>query len=220
MLRDAAAVDLAAIGAPASLHALVAARLDALTPAERRVVADASVLGQSFTRAAMQRLSPRTCRSRGRAGLAAAQGDPRRPDRTGCSAERGQLPVRPGRGPTGRLRHASPDGPQAPAPRRGGVPDRLSPTAATTSPWSSPSTCSTPSTPSTAETTDARRADRRGSPAARAGGPAGRPPRAPEPRPSGTRPRRSRTPTTTPPGSGWRRPSPGVHLTPAGTTGS
>jgi len=43
-------VDLAAIGAPASLQALVAARLDALTPAERAVVASASVLGASFTR--------------------------------------------------------------------------------------------------------------------------------------------------------------------------
>ena len=36
---DAGPVDLAAIGAPASLQALVAARLDALTPDERRVVA-------------------------------------------------------------------------------------------------------------------------------------------------------------------------------------
>ena len=42
-------LDLAAIGAPASLQALVAARLDALSPAERAVVADASVLGASFT---------------------------------------------------------------------------------------------------------------------------------------------------------------------------
>jgi tetratricopeptide (TPR) repeat protein len=44
-----ATVDLQAVGAPASLHALVAARLDALDPAERKVVADASVLGQTFT---------------------------------------------------------------------------------------------------------------------------------------------------------------------------
>jgi class 3 adenylate cyclase/tetratricopeptide (TPR) repeat protein len=42
-------LDLDAIGAPASLHALVAARLDTLTVAERRVVTDASVLGDSFT---------------------------------------------------------------------------------------------------------------------------------------------------------------------------
>ena len=42
-------LDLDAIGAPASLQALVAARLDTLTTAERRVVTDASVLGASFT---------------------------------------------------------------------------------------------------------------------------------------------------------------------------
>jgi class 3 adenylate cyclase/tetratricopeptide (TPR) repeat protein len=46
---DSADLDLDTIGAPASLQALVAARLDALTATERRVVADASVLGESFT---------------------------------------------------------------------------------------------------------------------------------------------------------------------------
>ena len=49
--------DVASVGAPASLQALVAARLDALTPAERRVVADASVLGVSFTRDGVHALS-------------------------------------------------------------------------------------------------------------------------------------------------------------------
>lgn len=44
------ALDLSSIGAPASLQALVAARLDALGPAERRVVEAASVLGKSFHR--------------------------------------------------------------------------------------------------------------------------------------------------------------------------
>jgi len=50
IMADSAAVDLDEIGAPASLQALVAARLDALEPDERRVVLDASVLGLSFTR--------------------------------------------------------------------------------------------------------------------------------------------------------------------------
>jgi class 3 adenylate cyclase/predicted ATPase len=45
-----AALDLDAIGAPATLHALVAARLDALTAEEKRLVADAAVLGLTFTR--------------------------------------------------------------------------------------------------------------------------------------------------------------------------
>ena len=49
---DAAAatgVDLDALGPPASLQALLAARLDALSEAERRTVQDASVLGLTFT---------------------------------------------------------------------------------------------------------------------------------------------------------------------------
>lgn len=53
---DDVVIDLDAVGAPASLQALVAARLDALTPQERRVVADASVLGASFTREGLQAL--------------------------------------------------------------------------------------------------------------------------------------------------------------------
>ncbi len=47
-----------AIGAPASLHALVAARLDALTATERIVVADASVLGLVFTLDGLTALTP------------------------------------------------------------------------------------------------------------------------------------------------------------------
>jgi class 3 adenylate cyclase/tetratricopeptide (TPR) repeat protein len=46
-------VDLDQLGAPASLHALVAARLDALSVPERGVMSDASVLGESFTREAI-----------------------------------------------------------------------------------------------------------------------------------------------------------------------
>jgi class 3 adenylate cyclase/tetratricopeptide (TPR) repeat protein len=47
---DSATLDLDAIGAPASLQALVAARVDALSADERHVVADASVLGAVFSR--------------------------------------------------------------------------------------------------------------------------------------------------------------------------
>jgi class 3 adenylate cyclase/tetratricopeptide (TPR) repeat protein len=50
VLSENEALDLESIGAPASLQALVAARLDALAPEERRVVTHASVLGASFTR--------------------------------------------------------------------------------------------------------------------------------------------------------------------------
>jgi class 3 adenylate cyclase/tetratricopeptide (TPR) repeat protein len=57
VLVDPEGLDLGAVGAPASLHALVAARLDALAPSERRVVADASVLGAAFTREAIEALA-------------------------------------------------------------------------------------------------------------------------------------------------------------------
>ncbi len=53
---DPAAIDLESLGAPTSLHSLIAARLDALDARERRVVADASVLGESFTPAALAAL--------------------------------------------------------------------------------------------------------------------------------------------------------------------
>ncbi len=46
---DTSTLDLDAIGAPASLQALVAARLDSLAPEEKALVTGASVLGASFT---------------------------------------------------------------------------------------------------------------------------------------------------------------------------
>lgn len=49
ILSDTSTLDLDSIGAPASLQALVAARLDSLAPNEKAVVRDASVLGASFT---------------------------------------------------------------------------------------------------------------------------------------------------------------------------
>ena len=57
VLAEGAAGELAKVSAPASLQALVAARLDSLTPAERRVVADASVLGMTFTQVGIQALA-------------------------------------------------------------------------------------------------------------------------------------------------------------------
>ena len=49
---------LEALNAPASLHALIASRLDALTVEERQVVTNASVLGQSFTRNGLVAIDP------------------------------------------------------------------------------------------------------------------------------------------------------------------
>ncbi len=58
VLADEADLALDTLQAPASLQALVAARLDGLTPDQRRVVDRASVVGESFSRDAVQALSP------------------------------------------------------------------------------------------------------------------------------------------------------------------
>ncbi|HLG09435.1 MAG TPA: adenylate/guanylate cyclase domain-containing protein [Gaiellaceae bacterium] len=52
--------DLQSLAVPETLHALVAARLDALTPDERRIVQDASVLGKTFVLEALGALSNRS----------------------------------------------------------------------------------------------------------------------------------------------------------------
>ncbi len=85
---DGVLVDLDALGAPATLQALVAARLDALSHDERRVVADASVLGASFTQAGLSAL--------GSGDLAGVLGSLTRKeilavDQDRFSAERGQF---------------------------------------------------------------------------------------------------------------------------------
>jgi class 3 adenylate cyclase/tetratricopeptide (TPR) repeat protein len=54
---DGSRVDLAQLAAPTSISTLIAARLDALTPVERRTVQDASVLGLSFRAAGLSALS-------------------------------------------------------------------------------------------------------------------------------------------------------------------
>ncbi len=58
VLADVAALDLDSIGAPASLQALIAARLDALDPAQRRLVDRASVVGTVFSQDQIAQLCP------------------------------------------------------------------------------------------------------------------------------------------------------------------
>jgi class 3 adenylate cyclase/predicted ATPase len=80
-------VDLATLAAPASLQTLIAARLDALSPAERRAVQDASVLGLSFSREGLVALSGDTAAvddlltSLQRKEILELQSDPRSPER-------------------------------------------------------------------------------------------------------------------------------------------
>ncbi len=57
VVRPDADLDLSEVAAPASLQALISARLDVLTAAERRVVSDASVLGLTFTWEGIELLS-------------------------------------------------------------------------------------------------------------------------------------------------------------------
>ena len=120
-----------------------------LAPDVRRLVADAAVLGTSFT----GRRAGRGVRPRGRdvvhatAGRAAAPRGAHGLGRPAVARAR-QLPVRPGPAAPGRLRHALAPGPQGPPPRGGGVPARRrSPTTARRSSTSSRGTTSTRSRP-------------------------------------------------------------------------
>ncbi len=58
VLADPDALDLDSIGAPASLQALIAARLDALDPEQRHLVERASVIGNVFSREQIAALCP------------------------------------------------------------------------------------------------------------------------------------------------------------------
>jgi class 3 adenylate cyclase len=83
----AGALDLAQLSPPASLHALLAARLDALTPDERRVVQDGSVLGLTFTRTGIEALTTtdtdldQVLSSLRRKEILGVDNDPRSPER-------------------------------------------------------------------------------------------------------------------------------------------
>ena len=99
--------ELGELAVPATLHALIAARLDAIDAADRALVQDAAVLGQSFTADALAAV----------AGSTAADLEPRlaparaqRPDpRRARPAVAGARPVRvrPGAHPGGRLLDAA-----------------------------------------------------------------------------------------------------------------
>ena len=80
--------DLSTLAVPDTLHALIAARLDALDPVARSVLADASVLGQSFVPAALVSVSGRpvdeldpVLRALVRRELLVLEADPRSPER-------------------------------------------------------------------------------------------------------------------------------------------
>src|SRR5204863_2971158 len=73
---------------PETLHALIAARLDGLTPPERQLLQDASVLGKSFTKDGLIALTERPAAevdqlvaSLVHKDVLAPQSDPRSPER-------------------------------------------------------------------------------------------------------------------------------------------
>ena len=118
--RSAAALDLAALGPPASLQALLAARLDALPDDERRIVQDASVLGMSFTRSGIESLTPDgvdldvALDSLRRKEILTIDTDPRSPGAR-------SVPLRAGAAARRRLRHAVASRPALPAPVGSGL---------------------------------------------------------------------------------------------------
>ena len=100
--------DIGELAVPDSLHALLAARLDALDPGVRRLVADAAVLGTTFPAEALIAVS-----GRDEAAVRAALAELVRRevlDRVRRPAVPGtrQVPVRPADAPPGRLRHLVP----------------------------------------------------------------------------------------------------------------
>ena len=129
---------------PETLHALLAARLDGLTPEERALVHDASVLGKTFTKQGVAALSgQRRGRGRGAPPRPRPQGGAHPP---GGRALAGARPVRlpPGPAQARRLRDALEGRPEgAPPGGRRGTSQRRGRTS-TRSSRSSPPTTSRP----------------------------------------------------------------------------
>ena len=86
--RGQSHLDLDQLAAPTSLQTLISARLDALTPLERRTVQDASVLGLAFQHAGLMALSEvggyeldQALAALVRKGIVTTESDPRSPER-------------------------------------------------------------------------------------------------------------------------------------------
>ena len=116
--------DIGELAVPDSLHALLAARLDALVGDARRLVAErGSVLGTTFPAEALIVVSRQTTLGSsadrtGRAGSPRGVQRVRRPAVAGA----GQLKVRPGHAAPGRVRYLVAAGPQGPPPGGGRAP--------------------------------------------------------------------------------------------------
>ena len=110
---------------PPGLTALIASRLDALGPDERRLVKECSVLGGSFPRQAIEAVSDIGADLRGVVELACAQGSPHGPSRKAVT-RKGPVRLHPVADPVRRLRHVDQGRAQGPAPEDRRAPaDRL-----------------------------------------------------------------------------------------------
>ena len=115
-------VDLDRLAAPTSLQTLIAARLDTLTPTERRTAQDASVLGMTFPYASLLALVDLSSYELDSAAVRAGdQGRARDADRSAITRA-GAVPVPPVDGPRGRVQHPGAGRPEGPAPRGGDPP--------------------------------------------------------------------------------------------------
>ena len=114
--------DPGALEVPPTLHALVAARLDRLSAADRSILQDAAVLGQTFTVEALAAISGETADvARAAPRHACPPGDPDRRDRPARADSRAAR-LRPGARPRGRLRDAVEARPTRAASGRGPLP--------------------------------------------------------------------------------------------------
>ena len=213
--------DLSTLAIPETLTALIAARLDSLEPADRSLVLDAAVLGQSFTPAGLAAVSgidrddaratppvarpPRAVRPRDRSPLARA-----RPVR-----------VRPGADPGGRVQHAREARTARRATSRRPATSRRS--RRTSSRARSPATTSPPATTRRRARRPMPSAPRRGSRFAAPPNGRSRSARTTRPSRSTSRPSTSPTSRRTGPSSSSapasRRPSPGATTPPSATCG-
>ena len=108
--------DLTNLAVPETLHALIAARLDALPPPERSLIQDAAVLGQSFTVDGLAAASGQDRTPGGGAVPGAHEAGTARPERRPAVGRARPGGVRPGAHPRGRLRHPLPARPSVAPP--------------------------------------------------------------------------------------------------------
>ena len=109
--------ELGELAVPGTLHALIAARLDALDPADRALLQDAAVLGQSFTADALAAIAGSTAAAIDGRLDQLVRGDLLHVEVDPTVAGTRPVRLRPGADPRGRVLHARDARPPVAAPR-------------------------------------------------------------------------------------------------------